>query len=615
MSDHEAGRTTEGVSELLRADQRTRWLRGDRPPAEDYLARQPGLNADAALDLIYNEYVLREGLGEKPAAAEFIRRFPQYKDQLQRLFDLDHALLADSHPDSTGATMAQTVPPAVAEADAVPRAVGKYLVVAPLGRGGQADVYRAVHPGLRKDVVVKVSREPLSDDGGRDHLQEEGRILAELEHPALARVYDLDVDGGRAFLVMEYIAGRNLEQYAAEEKPSPARAAELTARVARGLAFAHRRGVLHLDVKPRNIVVDESGRPRLIDFGLSRLRHAWSADPAESGVTGTPAFMAPEQARAEADRFGPRTDVFGLGGMLYFLLTGSPPYRGAGFMETLEAARVGAWDRERLAAAKAPRRLRAVCERALAADPANRYAGADDMAAALKAFARPTRRAVLIGAAGLIGAGAAGALAWTYWGARRPDAPPVEPEHAAVSNPVPAPRLKVSVWRNGRFHALADSTPLKTGDELRVEINAPADAYAALFLFTGAGAVKLLRQDAPSGGDRLLRYPPEEDGTTELTGPPGTEFVLACGRRSGPVAEEEIRTAWDGTGAWPALPGDAVLCVDRDRVWEAQAGRDFGPTHGHVTPEAEVKRRLEALRGRLRDSFDFLSGMAFAHRE
>ena len=175
-------------------------------------------------------------------------------------------------------------------------------------------------------MVLKLGRQPVGDDD-RASLVAEGRLLTDLEHINLVKIYDLDFHNDQPFLVMEYVHGRNLEDYARDEPVTPRRAAELVAKLADALAMVHRRGIIHRDIKPRNILIDESGEPRLIDFGLARLRHAWSDCP-DSTWGGTLAYMAPEQARLEHDRIGPRSDVFGLGAVLYFLLTGQPPFVG-----------------------------------------------------------------------------------------------------------------------------------------------------------------------------------------------------------------------------------------------------------------------------------------------
>ena len=595
----------------LRTEQQRRWLGGDRTPVEEYLTRHPGLSADDALDLIFGEYVLREGLGDKPDAADYLRRFPQYLDPLRSLFAVDRALLGDSRADPPEGTAAETGPRLHHSAPR-PQMIGKYTVVALLGAGGQASVYRAVHPALGKEVVVKVSRNVIAaESNAEDRLQAEARILADLDHPNLARVYDLGIHDSRPFLVMEYIRGRNLEQYAAENKPSYVQSARLTGQVARGLSTAHQKGVLHLDIKPRNVVIDEAGRPRLIDFGLARLRDAWAdAAPDQGAVSGTAAFMAPEQARGDNAQVGRRSDVFGLGGVLYALLTGAPPFRGADYGAALEAARACAWDRRRLETSGAPPRLRAICARALAANPDDRYGDAESMAADLESFARsagrsPTRRVVLAGAFGLAGASAAVAVgAWRFgWFTQ------------AAPMKVVSPLLNILVYRKGSFIPLGVAAPLKTGEELRLEIEQPAGMHTALFLLTSEGVLKELRQEAPALNARILRYPAGEEETTTLTGPPGTEFVLACGRRGAPISLEVMHAPWPEESAWPALPDDTVLRLDRERVWMAQGARDFGPSRTRPDAATEVRRRLEALRARLQDRFDILAGVAFAHRE
>ncbi len=195
----------------------------------------------------------------------------------------------------------------------LPAAIGKYLVVGRFPRTGQAVVFRVVHPGLAKDLVLKLAHRAV-EPGGRHEIIEEGKILAELKHPNFVQVYDLDFHDDRPYLVMEYIRGRNLDQLAQEGRLRPRQAAFLLAKVAAAVDYAHRHGIIHRDIKPSNILVDEAGEPRLIDFGMARLKHAWSEDLGKPG--GTFAFMAPEQAQAEPpehqQQVGPRSDVFAL---------------------------------------------------------------------------------------------------------------------------------------------------------------------------------------------------------------------------------------------------------------------------------------------------------------
>ena len=193
-----------------------------------------------------------------------------------------------------------------------PDAIGKYKVVGRIDGGGEADVYRVIHLKLGNDLVLKLGRRSCGTED-RAGLVAEGRLLVDLEHPNLVRIYDLDFHGDRPFLVMEYVHGRNLEDYARDEPVAPHRAALLVAKLAAVMGVAHRHGIIHCDIKPKNVLIDKLGEPRLIDFGMARLRHAWS-DRVHPTWGGTLAYMAPEQARLEIDRIGPRSDIFALGG-------------------------------------------------------------------------------------------------------------------------------------------------------------------------------------------------------------------------------------------------------------------------------------------------------------
>src|SRR5262249_10139582 len=155
---------------------------------------------------------------------------------------------------------------------------------------------------------------------------------------------------GRPYLVMDFIRGRTLEQVAAEDGPPPRRLVALLAKVAAAVAYAHRHGVVHRDLKPTNILVDEAGGPRLVHVRSAPLRPAWSEEPGRPG--GTFAYMAPEQARvdspAEQAKVGPRSDVFALGAVLYRLLTGAAPFAGPGWREEMDRARRCDFDRAAL---------------------------------------------------------------------------------------------------------------------------------------------------------------------------------------------------------------------------------------------------------------------------
>lgn len=497
-------------------------------------------------------------------------------------------------------------------APARPATIGKYLVVGELDSGAQAVVYRAVHPTLDRELAIKLSRTPMSADAdSRPLLIAEGKVLAQLDHPHLARVYDLDFHDSAPFLAMEYVRGRNLQKHYAG-KPVPARqAAEWTAKLARALEQVHKHGIVHQDIKPGNIVVDLEDEPRLLDFGLARLRHVWDSDnPPPSG--GTLSYMAPEQALGQVNRIGPTTDLFGMGAVLYFLLTGKAPYGGQTTDEIRDRASRAEFDRDALTGPGVPRRLAAVCLKAMAAEPADRYGSAGEMAEALERFIRPRPKRVgmmlALAASLLIIAG----IAWRIWPTAEPAVTiPVVPVVPGKTEQVVG--LQVQVARQGKYLDLLSALPLSSNkDSVQIVGKAPAGWHVALFHFSPKGKAKRLDVET-SPADQFTRvvYPGRGTQSSLEAVEGGTEFVLLCASPRRETLDQIEETMESVLGSLPVLPGNVVIHLNRDEPTR-QTTHSLGTRH--VDPVAQVEFRLDQLRIRLREEVALIQGVAFSHR-
>jgi eukaryotic-like serine/threonine-protein kinase len=218
----------------------------------------------------------------------------------------------------------------------------RYRLIERIASGGSAEVWRARDEQLGRDVAIKrLHPHLLPDEGSRRRLAAEARAAASLSHPGIVGVYDVDVDGEWPALVMELVDGEALSARIARDGALPEReAAAIGADLADALYHAHRQGVVHRDLKPGNVLVDRSGRARLVDFGIAHSLAETSARLTQAGtVVGTLSAMAPEQL-ADGE-IGPRTDLYGLGVVLHEALTGAPPYRVTSPLALAEAQRAG----------------------------------------------------------------------------------------------------------------------------------------------------------------------------------------------------------------------------------------------------------------------------------
>src|SRR5215470_11454259 len=213
---------------------------------------------------------------------------------------------------------------------------GDYELFEQIGRGGQGVVFRARQKSLNRTVALKVIN--LGQWANKAHLKRfrrEAEAAAHLDHPCIVPIYEVGERDGSCYFSMKFVEGGQLDEVAKRKPMPPRRAAELIAKVALTIHYAHEHGILHRDIKPGNILLDAKGEPHLTDFGLARLVESESTVTGTKEVLGTPSYMAPEQAVGETGKLTSAIDVYGLGAVLYQLLTGQPPFAGGTTYETI----------------------------------------------------------------------------------------------------------------------------------------------------------------------------------------------------------------------------------------------------------------------------------------
>ena len=260
---------------------------------------------------------------------------------------------------------------------------GRYVVLGELGRGAMGMVYRAVDPIIERDVAVKTLLPSLGDEvmaESRERFQREARSAGRLNHPNIVTIYDVGEEDGTAYIAMELLDGRTLQDMLIDAKPMPfATIADIAAQVADALDHAKRFGIVHRDVKPANIVVSASGCAKLADFGVA---HMPSSSMTLSGASlGSPRYMSPEQVLGQP--VDPRSDIFSLGVVLYEMLSGSTPFERPGDTTVFALMNRVAGEAHRPVHEVdpgIPAAFDRILARALAKSPAERYERAGDMA-------------------------------------------------------------------------------------------------------------------------------------------------------------------------------------------------------------------------------------------
>jgi serine/threonine protein kinase/tetratricopeptide (TPR) repeat protein len=255
--------------------------------------------------------------------------------------------------------------------------LGDYELLEEIGRGAQGVVFRARQKSLNRTVALKVIS--LGQWASKAHLKRfrrEAEAAASLDHPSIVPIYEVGERDGQCYFSMKFVEGGQLDEVVRRTPMSIRQAVELIAKVARTVHYAHEHGILHRDIKPGNILLDAKSEPHLTDFGLARLVESESSVTQTLDVLGTPSYMAPEQAMGNNAAVSSATDVYGLGAVLYQLLTGHAPFAGGTTYETIRLLEETEPRLPRLLNPKIDRDLSTICLKCLEKDPKRRYSSA-----------------------------------------------------------------------------------------------------------------------------------------------------------------------------------------------------------------------------------------------
>lgn len=386
------------------------WKAGRQPRIENYLLKvQEPIQSRLLCELLRVELDCRRLRGEKPTAANYHSRFPEHRALIEKVLQggLPKFLpvpagcreqpeaprdIGAPPPSPTGLHVSRgdSDGESSSENSSAPPKIPGYEILGDLGKGGMGIVYKARQVELDRIVALKmIQTHRLRDGASRIRFRSEARAVAKFDHPNIVRVYDSGEHDGRPYYALELVQGGNLEQQRQRGHWSPREAVQLVAQLADAVEYAHRQGIVHRDLKPENILLTVDGTPKITDFGLSKqLQDDLGNQTCPGEPIGTPAYMAPEAADGRLESIGPSTDIFGLGGILYFLLTGRPLFQGKRLALVLKQARQGQVSPLRQFNRRIPAALERICLKALAPDPQKRYASAAALSEDLRRFLR-----------------------------------------------------------------------------------------------------------------------------------------------------------------------------------------------------------------------------------
>ncbi len=608
---------------------------GPPPPIEPLLTGWPSAERPALLrELIQLDVYYRGKQGQTSLAADYQTRFPEFDPSwLQETEDLDEPSPAHSPELAPTRSYIRAGDISFAEEGSDPSrppSLGDYQLLAEIGRGGMGVVYKARQIKLERTVALKMIRTTSGSSPSPDALERfhrEARAVARLKHPNIVPIHTWGEHEGQPFFVMEFLEGGSLAKKLGKSHWTPRKSAELVATLAAAVHHAHERGILHRDLKPANVLLDEKGQPYLTDFGLARDLNAGSATRA-GAIAGTPEFMSPEQAQGQTEAVGPATDVFGLGAILYRLLTGRPPYQGTDAGDVLAQASQGQLTDPRQVNPRIPAGLARICRKALATDPGKRHPSALALEQDLRRWLTWRWRLPL--AAGVaVAVGLTAMLALFI--PSKPDRPSTS-RQALVTEPLTG-ELTVSVWspeggekKGWKVQEMTrGAVPVLNREQIHLEarLNRPAHVYliwvdsegvpVPIYPWNRGTRLEIGDLAVPppqTEPEQIVHSPGETARGWPMEGPNGLETVLLLARSDPLPADVNLAKVLGKLKPAPLVdPREVVVRgFDRDRPIK---GGDWHRRPGQQA--TEIDDALLQMMGRLQPHFEMIRAVRFAH--